>query len=162
MLKANLMSPISRHKIAMAVVIALVLAVLSASALYAYRSVSHSGTVGGVNWGAFDSIDYGESSGSYSYNGVSITQAAQPIHLRVESVGRELCGGLFWWDTDWDVSYWQNNATAIIALPPSGSALAGQCAWFGGTYVSNYAYHQALNGSQSAGVTMEARERLPS
>ena len=152
-----------RRKTALAGIVGIALALTMAVIVYAYHSTSYSGTVGGVSWTAFDSIDHRTGDGGYIYNGVSKTTAAQLMTVSVSTSGRELCGPLVI-DTDWSSSKTLNNSAGITIFPPSGWAQAGQCAWYiwqPKTVVSNYAYHQVVNGSDHASKYLDVWELLP-
>ena len=149
------------RKVVLAVVIGVTFTFVGAVGVYAYVASpkSYSGTVGGVSWSAYDTISIAPGNGGTVYTGNSRTSAAQPLTLVVATSGREFCGPIQV-DTDWVVNHTGVNSTNVAIGPVSGWAQAGQC-WIVKTVVSNYTYHQAVNGSQSAEKTLDAWAQLP-
>ena len=154
--------PSTVRRAALAGIICLTFTFIGVVAVHAYSSETHSGTVGGVGWSAFDSIEIAPGNGGTVYTGISKTQADQGLTLNVSTSGREICG---WWvvDTDWGVNHTGVDTTIVSIGPISGWAGAGQCSWWFNmnTIVSNYAYHQAVNGWQTDEVHLDASEFLP-
>ena len=75
------------RKAALAVIIGLTFAFIGVAAVYASSPKTYSGTVGGVSWSAFDSIDIAPASGGTRYTGNSRTSANQPMAITVETTG---------------------------------------------------------------------------
>lgn len=156
-------TPSAYHKAALAAMIVLTLMLSGVAAVYAYTSDTHNGTVGGVSWSAFDSVDFDTGNGGWEYWGVSRTSAAAPMSLKVRSTGREWCSS-FVIDTDWSASSVTTNGYSVEVSPPHGWVMIGQCSmfwWDPLARVSNQGYHQAVNQSQSDDVTQEPWEQLP-
>ena len=116
-----------------------------------------------VYWYSGDYIDYGTGSGGWTYEGGSDTLANEPLLLAVSSVGREVCG-LWTVDIDWDLSVTQVDATHVSTYSDAGWSMAGLCSWVlwdPRTKISNWAWHQATNGSHYDDVRLDAWEYLP-
>ena len=117
----NSLVPVSSlvRKAALAVVIGLTFTFIGVAAVYASSPKTYSGTVGGVSWNAFDSIDFATGNNGWVYTGNSRTGAAQALTLTVETTGKEFCGPWIY-DTDWDLSHTATNVTGVSIGPVTG------------------------------------------
>lgn len=153
----------SRQKAVLASIAIIAVILISITTAYAYASQTHEGTVGGVDWDAFDSIDYTYGDNGIVYFGVTKTRADESMTLSHSTAGREMCGVLII-DTDWSTSYTSTNSVQISSYPPSGWVQPGICSgmWFAPKIViSNLARHQVVNDTDSDEVMLEAYETLP-